>query len=404
MQESNRCSDPSEPGFIRRQTQQFYLHGSLIMVVFHEMIMLLFLWPVLPLGSASPDVPTNNEHYPPMWELVPESQTDFTNNKVINPWNYLDRMAMYKMMLNATEPYLDMKEPGNKKNLLWGLPLQHGWQYLTDRLRDTSVQPSSGQNEQEQTRISPKSWWACMNYYLAVIPFLAALDAGLLQGITYDIVIAPPSEFESDFCCSVKECRLSCPKAMNEWTIFFQSIKTLNQVSDISIPPLSKKEDQALSYMWNAHVESIYTALPHCSARLNYLSEPEKSFGMEWATTVDFIAATNFPTDLESTNNFQIFLPTRILVNGDKAPNIPDFSEQQNRVLATLHFLYESNKFSGGLILRLWRKAMCSEKGRAEGRNLLYNMVHDPKLVPQTMIKIIIKMASACEEAKNRKK
>ncbi|XP_073431880.1 protein LEG1 homolog isoform X2 [Dendrobates tinctorius] len=364
------------------------------MTIFHEMIMLLFLWPVLALGSASPDASTNDEHYPPMWELVPESLNDFSNHNgtaVIDPWDYLHRMAVYKMMLSATAPYLDMKEPGNTRNLLWGLPLQHGWQYLTGRLQDTSVQLSTGQNKQEQTRISPKSWWA-------------SLDAGLLQGIPYDIVVSRPSEFQYDFCYSVKECRLSSPNAMDEWKFFFQSIKTLEQVSDNSVPPLSKEEDKALSYMWKAHVESIYVALPRCSRRLSYHSEPEQSFGLDWAMIVDFIAATNFPTNLETTNDFQTFLPNRMLVNGDKAPNIPDFSAQQNRVLSTLHFLYNSNKFSGGLILRLWRKAMCSEKGRAEGRQLIYNMVHDPKMVPQAMIKIIIQMASACDEAKNKKK
>ncbi|XP_069582170.1 protein LEG1 homolog isoform X2 [Ranitomeya imitator] len=356
------------------------------MTIFHEMIMLLCLWPEVALGSASPDVSSNYEHYPPMWELVPENLTDFSNDNgkvVIDPWDYLQRMAMYKIMLSATALYLDMKEPG--------------------RLQDTSVQPSIGQNK-EQTRISPKSWWACMNYYLAVIPFLAALDAGLLPGIPYDIVISRPEEFQSDFCYSVNECRLSSPKAMDEWKYFFQSIKTMNQVSDISVPPLSKEEDKALLLMWKAHVESLSVALPRCSPRLNYHSEPEQNFGLDWAMTVDFIAATNFPTNLETTNDFQTFLPNRTLVNGDKAPNIPDFSEQQNRVLSTLHFLYNSNKSSGGLILRLWRKAMCSEKGRAEGRNLLYSMVHDPKMVPQAMINIIISMASACEQAKNKKK
>ncbi|KAM4041117.1 protein LEG1 homolog [Anomaloglossus baeobatrachus] len=374
------------------------------MTIFPEMTMLLLLVPVLALGS--PEVSSNNEQYPPLWEFVIEKLTDFSshdNKVVIDPLDYLQRMAMYKILLLSTAPFLDMNEPGNKRNILWGLPLQHGWQYLTGRLRDPSMQPSSGQNNQEQTKISPKSWWACMNYYLSVIPFLAAIDAGLFQGFPYDIVISHPDKFQSDFCYSGEECRRSSPKAMDEWTAFFQTIQTFNQNSDISIPP-SSKEDKALSSMWKAHVESINIALPRCSARLQYLSEPEESFGTDWAATVHFIAATNFPTNLQSTNEFQTFLPGRILVKGDKAPNILDFSGQQNRVLWTLHFLQEANKFSGGFILELWRQAMCTEKGREEGRNLLYSMANDPGMAPQTMIKIIMQMASACEQQKKTKK
>lgn len=83
------------------------------------------------------------------------------------------------------------------------------------------------------------------------------------------------------------------------------------------------------------------------SFSLKYLSDPEANFGKDWANAVDFIAATYFSTDLLTTNNFQVFLPQRMLVVGDVIPFISDFSSQQNRVLLSLSTLYKTNKVTG---------------------------------------------------------
>ncbi|KAM9316668.1 protein LEG1 homolog [Gastrophryne carolinensis] len=287
--------------------------------------------------NANTQPSENNDYYPPMWDIIPDNLSDVSENGtvVLQPWIYQQRMLMYKVMLNATAPYLNMKEQDNLRNILWGLAMQNGWQYSTDRLRiDTEPCASETKN---QTCISVRSWWACMNYFLSVIPFLGAMDAGLFN--TYDIQISPPKEFQSDFCYSIAECHSFVSQALDSWQTFFKIIKT----SDIAEPQLSKAEDWFLTYMWKAHVESISAGLPRCSKRLQYLSLPERTFGKDWGTTVEFLAATNFPTNFQSTHEFQAFLPPRKLVNGDKAPFITDFTEEQNRVLVALRTINSGN-------------------------------------------------------------
>lgn len=83
------------------------------------------------------------------------------------------------------------------------------------------------------------------------------------------------------------------------------------------------------------------------SFSLKYLSDPEENFGVDWATAVDFIAATHFSTDLPTVNNFQAFLPQRMLVEGDVPPFISNLSAQQNRVLISLKALYKANESTG---------------------------------------------------------
>ncbi|OCT80174.1 hypothetical protein XELAEV_18026989mg [Xenopus laevis] len=308
--------------------------------------------------------------FPPMWNSVPENLQHFKiqNSKVIiNPWNYRERMGMYKILLNITAQYLDMKQPDNKQNMLWGLPLQLGWQFSTGRLAEPLALSTSGHRNENQTRISDRSWWACVNYYLSVIPFLGAFDAGFFSEYPYKIEISKPNEFISDFCFNVTDCHLFSPEAMEEWKAFFEFIKLPRH-------ELEDKTGDFMFRMWKAHVVSISKSLPLCAKRLNYASKPERNFGIDWASGVEFIAATHFLTDFKNTNTYQIYLPHRMLIQGDNAPYIDDFSEGENRVLSSLQRIHKLNRFTGGSLLRLWKKAMCSEKGRIEGRQLLQSI------------------------------
>lgn len=61
-----------------------------------------------------------------------------------------------------------------------------------------------------------------MNYYLAVIPFLGAVEAGLFGQLQYEIEILPPEERRADFCYSVADCRSHIPKLMDDWKAYFE--------------------------------------------------------------------------------------------------------------------------------------------------------------------------------------
>ena len=61
-----------------------------------------------------------------------------------------------------------------------------------------------------------------MNYYLAVIPFLGAVEAGLFGQLQYEIEILPPEEQRADFCYSVADCRSRIPKLMDDWKAYFE--------------------------------------------------------------------------------------------------------------------------------------------------------------------------------------
>lgn len=206
---------------------------------------------------------TNRETspYPPGWEIAASSLEDFPVRKmsgknvtVVDPWLYIDRLGIFKIMVISTERYFSTWGFNNSGNLLWGLPLQFGWQMTTGRL---SVTKSSLHDLSIITRFSPSSWWADMNYFLSIIPFLGALNAGMILPVKNQINILKPSnvstELREKFCNSVTECVSRHPKLMNSWTKFFEHLhqKTVKSKND--------DKDATVSLLWAAHTDSIRT-------------------------------------------------------------------------------------------------------------------------------------------------
>ncbi|NWY94358.1 LEG1H protein, partial [Loxia curvirostra] len=337
----------------------------------HALLVVTVSLSPVPAAAQSENDVIGEDLYPPLWDLAPGNLLDFPvkdNKIVISAWNYQDRLGVYKSLLSASAKYFDAFGPQNSGNILWGLPLQHGWQFRTGRLADPSGVTSCGYENGELLCQSVRSWWSCMNYYLSIIPFLGAVEAGLFGQLPYEVEILPPEEQKDDFCYSVKDCWSRMPKLMDDWKAFFEvNIFFLNILS-------SFKLDNALGLMWKAHTSSIAYALPKFHDSLKYLSDPEANFGEDWANAVDFIAATHFSTDLLTTNDFQAFLPPRMLVEGDVLPSICGFSPEQNKVLVSLRALHKVNKITGGLLLKLWQKAMSTEAGRRMGRELIESL------------------------------
>lgn len=75
-----------------------------------------------------------------------------------------------------------------------------------------------------------------MNYYLSIIPFLGAVEAGLFGQLPYEIEILPPEDRKDNFCYSVKDCWSRMPKLMDDWKAFFE----VNKVFKIFLEIISK--------------------------------------------------------------------------------------------------------------------------------------------------------------------
>ncbi|XP_068727384.1 protein LEG1 homolog [Montipora capricornis] len=324
--------------------------------------------------------------YPPGWQEAPDSFEEFPrgeiNNKtktIIDPWVYLQRIGIFKLMLIHTQRYFNSWGYNNTGSLLWGLPLQFGWQMSSGRLHSSSVCPDC---------VSTSSWWADMNYYLSVLPFLGALEAGVFTPLKYPIHIAKPrnvsERIKEKFCTSIGECLTRHSDVIQHWSQFFKRVMA-------SKSPLNCDDrDSIVSSMWKAHTTSLQNALPLFTEETKLLSIPERKFGEGWALLVEFIAATHYQTNHNNTADFQVALPPRILHTRDQAPFIKDFNNAQNRVILVINLFHSTNSNTKGLLLKIWRRVMCSPQGRAIGRDLMVDIINDPWIIPLKLEKLLL--------------
>ena len=307
---------------------------------------------------------------PSLWEKAPSSiveypltyncSTNFNNTNtpchLIDPWNYLNRLGIYKILISSASTIMPFCSSSNVSNILFGLASQFGWQYDSNRLFTNG-----------SYQISNDSWWASVNYYLSVIPFLAAVDIGLIRQNSFRIVQ------RGAFCSDSDQCNRQVPEAMNKWRLFFTNISQPN------FCPTAELDEKAIDHcylgpMWSAHMASIESALPLVNSTLALLpSHNEQFFGLGWANLVGMVAMSRENTNLTNVNQYQReFLPRRILTDDDHPPHCPDLPVTVNRWLELLFSipidLYPTLK-------NIWKDATCNYAARRDSQLVMQTVV-----------------------------
>ncbi|XP_072499392.1 protein LEG1 homolog [Notamacropus eugenii] len=301
-------------------------------------------------SAFSAETSSLTDLYPPLWKESPGTLSDYTVKDgvyTIDPWLYTERMGMYKILITFTAQYFERFAPNNEANILWGLPVQHGWQHKTGRLADPTNMTKCGWESGNPMCISVENWWGCLNYFLNVLPFFGAVEAGVLEVSSNQVKLLPPPKDQMLFCYSVATCRSTFPDAMTKWTTLFQQIKEP-----------SKSLDDLLKYLWDAHVATLGATRNIFEKRRLYFSQSESDFEESFSIAVDYVAAVLFETTLKNTNKFQKALPPRLLKPDDYPLHIKDFTDSQNRVLFLLNLLRKIHNGSGHTFLSLFRNLM----------------------------------------------
>ena len=103
------------------------------------------------------------------------------------------------------------------------------------------------------------------------------------------------------------------------------------------------------------------------------------------------IADMHFQTNFNETLEQQhLLLPRRMLRHGDKPPFVPDFTKAENKGLYAMHLIRKLNEETKGLVLKLWGQAMCTPKGRKDGRDLMKKFITHPEVIPRDLLKILV--------------
>lgn len=328
-----------------------------------------------------PGLPTHFNTAPSSISEFPYDPTSRTYT--VNPWNYTERLGAYKtMLLDSTALHFDQ---AGYDSPLWGLPLQFGWQHDTGRL--LGDKPNAGTLANDIVNTS--SWWGGMNFMLSAIPFVGALEAGVVRVPASSIVkLAPPPNGDIPFCSTYLECVAFAPNATQNWYRFFMAVK--------SQPHLTL--NQSVVLLWKAHVQSLHEGIPLMATLLDRLpSSKESEFGLSWANLVDFIAALRFDVDYNKTNYLQgMIVPPRMLTDHDKAPFIKDFTPAQNRALVVSKLFNEANQLLKGELLVMFKKACCTQKGRDDAYDSMIALLTGKALLTiKDIVKFVVDLLKA---------
>ncbi|XP_063088957.1 protein LEG1 homolog isoform X2 [Cavia porcellus] len=169
--------------------------------------------------------PVVNEGYPPFWDQINGDIAEYpvkNGKSVINVWNYLDRLKMYKILITETNKYFVQFGKNNTGNVLWALALYYGKLYETARFSEPTNTFVCAYEAGSPGCISINSGWGGMNFYVVTMNFLGAVEAGLFKDAPHEVELVAPAAHRSDFCYSIEECRALYGQAMDVATRFYQ--------------------------------------------------------------------------------------------------------------------------------------------------------------------------------------
>lgn len=279
----------------------------------------------------------------------------------INPFRYTHRIAIYKLLIKATNTNNQFGLE-NVMNPLWGLLLQLLWQNRSHRLGTHFFK--------DPDLINPNAPWGYGNFLLCIIPLIAAVDAKLIQPV---LILSPkvktnhkyiwhqntvlhfPQEFES---------------ARESWKTYFVA----TQEPKTNYDSLQQK-------LWNAHKTCIDAFINHfdLSEKTNYTNN-EIHFIRGWCRTMDFLWKAAWPTNLEFMvmNGINV-LPERLLKKEDSNRVFEDLDPHIRRNIKNILKIADNTERIHKIQLWLWSRIMRSKEAREKVTILLENMF-DPTL------------------------
>ncbi|XP_076612609.1 liver-enriched gene 1, tandem duplicate 1 isoform X1 [Chaetodon auriga] len=329
---------------------------------------------------------------PILWAQTAAQVTDLPiQNGILNPdpWNFLHRMSLYRLMIAATDPFMGSMGTGATDSPMWGMPLQLGWMLTSGRLADPTGTTTCGLQTGDTMCISTESWWACENYFVSVLPFLSAAQQGFM-GPDVQVQMQVP-EGVADYCTTYADCATTYPDVMSKWDAFFQGLKSAAE----SPLPENEKKDALLGLYWVAQMASTY-ASGACNSKQSHYSDKEVSFANSWLNSAEYVSASHFHSNLEKSAMFMTPLPGRILQADDNAPNISDMSQEENHTLSIFSWMTNIDTLLRGTLVRLWKQAMCSVTTREKGREMLEQLLLNPSFATSSFMSIVTGMTTSC--------
>jgi hypothetical protein len=277
-----------------------------------------------------------------MWYTLPRLEG------TVDPFDFRQRMASLKLLIDCTNEY-GIFGDDNALNVFWGYVFQTHWQWRSRRYALDGA---------PEAHINPNSLWGYSNYYLIVLPLIAAIDVAMAP----DLEVLPPNSASKVEYPSGRPAAgtLSMPPpfvpALAAWKKVFRLIKQTSPGGDLE--PIRFQ-------LWKAHGVTLRAASRGQEPLVRGYSRHEVAFLSGWVRMVDFLELAAWRTDIDfMLKNGLDVLPERLLTNKDVPGHMNDQSEQVNSNVKSVFNLVKLPGWRFNINLWLWRRAMRTRAAR----------------------------------------
>lgn len=238
------------------------------------------------------------------------------------------RMAMYRLLVERTSESGDFGADG-VLSPFWGYASQLAWQHRSGRLGAVA------------NVIERDSWWGACNYALSVVPYVAAMDLGIVPVLAIDIEPAYAA-------------------VMPDWHVALRALLW------------TRDHDAIRLAVWHAHLASITLAVARHGRELAALPAAEQRFARGWVRMVDLFAAAALRTDLEKlVETGGGALPSRVLHD----LRVDDLPRHERSTVRRVGALADRSPRRWAVDLAVWRRIMRTRTARAEAEQLLAGLL-----------------------------
>ncbi|KAM8999249.1 protein LEG1 homolog [Sarcophilus harrisii] len=265
----------------------------------------------------------------------------------MDPYDYSDRLSMYKMIINSSEKYFTQFGINNTGNAFWALTIFYGKLYESGRYNNPSNYLVNGRPEKANF-ISIRSGWSGINYYVIIPFYLAALKLNFFGPLSYPIELLSQKEHRSDFCYSFDECNTSYPEMMTENLRIFKYLQSRKKISNTTEKPIYDTDwETIVHYIWSGHQHGLDVGKSLFYDESQFYSTGEKDFTEAFLKTVEFLEAANYPSDAKNGSAILTGFPHRQLTTIDWHIPGPDLNPFEKVLVNGVKIISGINSISG---------------------------------------------------------
>jgi hypothetical protein len=329
------------------------------------------------------------------WDQLPSLAGFDKENRsiVVDGYSFTSRMSVIKFLIEFDHLVLWGATPLKEYHWLWGYGAQLDWQYRSGRLnlgsaKTTTTMIATNASAAFPDTIAPTSWWGYMNFCFSIAILIGGKESGVLDSVFpvgAQLLLDEVTQQLVDHDEGVQ-------KSIQAWQNLFENgyVQYRDKVhgGSLSNQELQEARFRLRKHVWEAHTTVIHAAMnPYSDELLAKMPVAERQFGSGWASMVELLAASAFPTDLLSlVQDGAGFLPLQVITDEiwQNWKNDPDsYSILDRRRMIAVESCYKLLGMAPNqlqLATVFWKRVVRNDRISRKTPQTIFDLVHGSPL------------------------